>query len=155
MNAFGAMGVEQVALVRREPIVKNGPDGGVFDFLITDRAVADLGNGGNAVVLGPCWQTELRHPFGNAGQTVGELFDLGVPVFQHQLTGEHAFRENFRGGIKWDIVIGFFRFQREIAEFFLLETDDSAAVFVVVRAVDDLDFIGEKFFQPRELDRGC
>ena len=82
------------------------------------------------------------------------MFDLCVPVFQYQLSGKDAFRENFCCGIERDIVIGFFGFEGEVAEFFLLETCDPAAGFIVVRAVDGLDFVRKKFFQPCEFDRG-
>lgn len=41
-DALWAMAVEQVALVRAEPVVKDGPDGRFLDFLIGNGSVADL-----------------------------------------------------------------------------------------------------------------
>jgi hypothetical protein len=85
---------------------------------------------------------------------VGELLDLRVPVFQDQLTGEDAGGEDFGGGIEWDVLVGFFGLEDEVAEFCFAETDDASTGFIVGGSVSLGDSLGKKLGDPWDLDGG-
>lgn len=104
--------------------------------------------------MGPGGEAELGHPFGDAGEAVGELFDAVVPVFQGEFSGEDAFGEYFGGGIEGDVLVGFLGVEGEVAEFGLLEAGDSSTRFVVVGGVGGGDFVGEEFGDPGGVDGG-
>ena len=97
---------------------------------------------------------ELRTMFCGKIHFANPRFDLRIPFFQLEPSGEHFFREQARSGIARDIG-QFPRAQHEPAKNAFPPRYDAPRAGIVAHAVALFKIIGKIFFEPRRFDSRC